>query len=217
MRDSFNAVFVEGDAVGQLMLLGRGAGGLPTASAVLGDLVDAAHNLTVKGAARKLELHAVPLRPIDDLRCAYYLSLFVADRPGVLAAIAGALGRHHVSVRSMEQDAPEPETGARPMPAPPGRGRGARGPPGVRHPPGLRARHAGLPARAAPARRRPAHRRPGPGGRPLSAPAAWRGVIEEYREHLPVSGRTPVVTLLEGARRCCRRPGCPSGSAPRCG
>jgi homoserine dehydrogenase len=111
VRDSFNAVFVEGDAVGQLMLLGRGAGGLPTASAVLGDLVDAAHNLTVRGAARKLELHAVAIRPIDDLRCAYYLSLFVADRSGVLAAIAGVLGRHNVSVRSMEQDAPEPEGG----------------------------------------------------------------------------------------------------------
>jgi homoserine dehydrogenase len=110
VSDSFNAVFIEGDAVGQLMLLGRGAGGPPTASAVLGDLVDAAHNLTVKGAARKLELRAVPIRPIDDLRCAYYLSLFVADRSGVLAAIAGALGRHDVSVRSMEQDAPEPET-----------------------------------------------------------------------------------------------------------
>ena len=103
VRDSFNAVFVEGEAVGQLMLLGRGAGGLPTASAVLGDLVDAAHNLTVSGAARKIELRPVALRPIDELRCAYYLSLYAADRPGVLAAIAGALGRHHVSVRSMEQ------------------------------------------------------------------------------------------------------------------
>jgi homoserine dehydrogenase len=111
VSDSFNAVFIEGDAVGQLMLLGRGAGGPPTASAVLGDLVDAAHNLTVKGAARKLELRDVPVRPIDDLRCAYYLSLFVADRSGVLAAIAGVLGRHRVSVRSMEQDAPEPEAG----------------------------------------------------------------------------------------------------------
>jgi homoserine dehydrogenase len=109
VSDSFNAVFVEGDSVGQLMLLGRGAGGPPTASAVLGDLVDAAHNLTVRGAPRKLELRPVAIRPIDDLRCAYYLSLFAADRSGVLAAIAGALGRHRVSVRSMEQDAPEPE------------------------------------------------------------------------------------------------------------
>jgi homoserine dehydrogenase len=103
VRDSFNAVFVEGEAVGQLMLLGRGAGGLPTASAVLGDLVDAAHNLTVNGAARRIELHTVALRPIDEVRCPYYLSLYAADRPGVLAAIAGALGRHNVSVRSMEQ------------------------------------------------------------------------------------------------------------------
>jgi len=109
VRDSFNAVFIEGDSVGQLMLLGRGAGGPPTASAVLGDLVDAAHNLTARGVARKLELRSVPVRPIDDLRCAYYLSLIVADRPGVLAAIAGSLGRHQVSIRSMEQDAPEPE------------------------------------------------------------------------------------------------------------
>ncbi|HUB72108.1 MAG TPA: homoserine dehydrogenase [Acidimicrobiales bacterium] len=109
VRDSFNAVFVEGDAVGQLMLLGRGAGGAPTASAVLGDLVDAAHNLTVKGTARKLELRDVPIRPIDDLRCAFYLSLLVDDQPGVLSAISGVLGRNHVSVRSMEQDAPEPE------------------------------------------------------------------------------------------------------------
>jgi homoserine dehydrogenase len=121
VSDSFNAVFIEGETVGQLMLLGRGAGGPPTASAVLGDLVDAAYNLTVKGVARKLELREVPLRPIDDLRCAYYLSLFVADRSGVLSAIAGALGRHNVSVRSMEQDAPEPEVSvagpARPGPA----------------------------------------------------------------------------------------------------
>ncbi|HET9060366.1 MAG TPA: homoserine dehydrogenase [Acidimicrobiales bacterium] len=109
VQGSFNAVFIEGGSVGELMLLGRGAGGPPTASAVLGDLVDAAHNLTVKGAARRIELHDVPLRPIDDLRCAYYLSLFVADRPGVLAAIAGILGSHNVSVRSMEQDAPEQE------------------------------------------------------------------------------------------------------------
>jgi len=124
VRDSFNAIFVEGEAVGQLMLLGRGAGGLPTASAVLGDLVDAAHNLTVRGAARRTELHEVPLRPIDDLRCAYYLSLFVADRPGVLAAIAGVLGAHNVSVRSMEQDAPEPEASMR---APSGAGGGGGG------------------------------------------------------------------------------------------
>ncbi len=119
VRDSFNAVFVEGDAVGQLMLFGRGAGGLPTASAVLGDLVDAAHNLSVKGVARKMELHAVAISPIDDLRCAYYLSLFVADRPGVLSTISGVLGIMRF-VRSNRR--PEPK-----RPAPPQARRGRTG------------------------------------------------------------------------------------------
>ena len=104
VRDSFNAVFIQGEAVGELMLLGRGAGGMPTASAVLGDLLDAAHNLRVGGAGRTVALRYAPLRPIDDLNSAYYLSLLVADRPGVLHAVAGVLGRHRVSVRSMEQE-----------------------------------------------------------------------------------------------------------------
>ncbi|HYA44656.1 MAG TPA: homoserine dehydrogenase [Acidimicrobiales bacterium] len=109
VHNSFNAVFVEGASVGQLMLFGRGAGGSPTASAVLGDMIDAAHNMASKGTSRRLELHQVALKPIDELRCPYYLSLYAADRPGVLSAIAGVLGRHRVSVRSMEQDAPETE------------------------------------------------------------------------------------------------------------
>jgi homoserine dehydrogenase len=104
VRDSFNAVFIEGDAAGQLMLLGRGAGGMPTASAVLGDLLDAAHNLTAGGAGRTVALHQVPLRPIDDLSSPYYLDLLVDDRPGVLHAVSGVLGRHSVSVKSMEQE-----------------------------------------------------------------------------------------------------------------
>jgi homoserine dehydrogenase len=111
VRDSFNAVFVEGDSVGELMFLGRGAGGAPTASAVLGDLLDAAHNLTAGGPGRSLALHDVPLRPIDDIVSAYYLSLEVADRPGVLRAVAAVLGDHDVSVRSMEQE--EDDGGAR--------------------------------------------------------------------------------------------------------
>jgi homoserine dehydrogenase len=104
VRDSFNAVFVEGDAVGQLMFLGRGAGGMPTASAVLGDLLDAAHNLRGGGAGRTVTLRTVRQRPIDDLTSAYCLTLVVADRPGVLHAVAGSLGAHRVSVRSMEQE-----------------------------------------------------------------------------------------------------------------
>jgi len=104
VRDSFNAVFVEGRAVGQLMFLGRGAGGMPTASAVLGDLLDAAHNLTTGGAGRTVALRRTAIRPIDDLRSAYYLHLEVEDRPGVLHAISGVLGAHRVSIRLMEQE-----------------------------------------------------------------------------------------------------------------
>ncbi len=104
VRDSFNAVFIEGDAVGELMFLGRGAGGMPTASAVLGDLLDAAHNLTTGGAGRSVALRRCAIRPIDDLRSAYYLTLQVADRPGVLHAVSGVLGQHHVSIRLMEQE-----------------------------------------------------------------------------------------------------------------
>ncbi len=104
VRDSFNAVFVEGAAVGELMFLGRGAGGMPTASAVLGDLLDAAHNLTTGGAGRTVALRRTDIRPIDDLRSAYYIALEVADRPGVLHAVSGVLGQHQVSIRLMEQE-----------------------------------------------------------------------------------------------------------------
>jgi homoserine dehydrogenase len=104
VRGSFNAVFIEGEAVGQLMLLGRGAGGAPTASAVLGDLVDAAKNLhsgargaTIGNLARR------PIRPIDETASQFYISLDAADRPGVLAAIAGVFGKHDVSIQSMQQ------------------------------------------------------------------------------------------------------------------
>ncbi len=104
VRDSFNAVFVEGEAVGELMFLGRGAGGMPTASAVLGDLLDAAHNLRSGGAGRTVALRQAGVRPIDDLQSEYYLNLEVADQPGVLAAVAGVFGAHRVSIRSMEQE-----------------------------------------------------------------------------------------------------------------
>lgn len=104
VRDSFNAVFVEGAAVGDLMFYGRGAGGSPTASAVLGDVVDAAANLA-KGTHASLGAFAkARIRPIDELRSAFYLNLEVEDRPGVLAAVAGVFGSHGVSIRSMEQE-----------------------------------------------------------------------------------------------------------------
>ncbi len=104
VRDSFNAVFVEGAAVGDLMFYGRGAGGYPTASAVLGDLIDAAVNRTRGSHASIGTLGRARLRPIDEVESAYYLNLDVFDRPGVLAAVAGVFGSHGVSIRSMEQE-----------------------------------------------------------------------------------------------------------------
>ena len=103
VRDSFNAVFVEGTAAGELMFYGRGAGGRPTASAVLGDVVDAAAN-RLRGHHRPVPTGPrAKIRSIDDLASAYYVNLEVTDAPGVLAAVAGAFGAHGVSIRSMEQ------------------------------------------------------------------------------------------------------------------
>ncbi len=105
VRDSFNALFIEADAVGELMFYGRGAGGMPTASAVLGDVIDAAKNLvsgargaTIGALARK------PIRPIDEVESQFYLQLEVADEPGVLAAIAEEFGARSVSIKSMQQE-----------------------------------------------------------------------------------------------------------------
>jgi homoserine dehydrogenase len=104
VRDAFNAVFIEGEAVGELMLYGRGAGGGPTASAVLGDLIDAVKNLVSGGKGATIgELVDRPIRPMDDVESQFYLLLEVADQPGVLAAIAGEFGTHGVSIKSMEQ------------------------------------------------------------------------------------------------------------------
>ncbi|HEX2699692.1 MAG TPA: homoserine dehydrogenase [Acidimicrobiales bacterium] len=104
VRDSFNAVFIEGEAVGELMLYGRGAGGMPTASAVLGDLVDAAHNRRMGGSGRTGTLRAGAFVAVDELSSQFYLNLDVVDRPGVLAAVATVFGEHGVSIRSMEQE-----------------------------------------------------------------------------------------------------------------
>ncbi len=104
VRDSFNAIVVEGDAVGQLMFYGRGAGGRPTASAVLGDLIDAAVNLT-KGTHGSLGSFAkARIRPIDETSAEYLLGLEVADQPGVLHAVTGVFASHDVSIRAAEQE-----------------------------------------------------------------------------------------------------------------
>lgn len=103
VRDAFNAVFIEGEAAGELMLYGQGAGGLPTASAVVGDLIDATRNHLAGTTAPAPERQPASLFPSDDLRTAYYLSIDVVDRPGVLAAVSTVFGEHGVSISSMEQ------------------------------------------------------------------------------------------------------------------
>jgi homoserine dehydrogenase len=103
VRLSFNAVFVEGEDVGELMFYGRGAGGAPTASAVLGDLIDAAHNLRNGGAGRLARTGNASLWPLEEQSSAFYLTLEVKDSAGVLATVAAAFGQHDVSIRSMEQ------------------------------------------------------------------------------------------------------------------
>jgi homoserine dehydrogenase len=101
---SYNAVFVEGDAVGSLMFYGRGAGGMPTASAVLGDVIDAAVNLS-KGTHAPLGSFAIaPIRSIDETSSLFYVPLEVADRPGVLAEVAATFAKHSVSIRTAEQE-----------------------------------------------------------------------------------------------------------------
>ena len=103
VRGAFNAVFVEGAVSGELMLYGRGAGGGPTASAMLGDLVDASRNQLAGAPAPAPKRATTTVRDRNDMRSAFYLSMDVADRPGVLAAVAKIFGDHDVSIRAMEQ------------------------------------------------------------------------------------------------------------------
>jgi homoserine dehydrogenase len=104
VSEAYNAVFVEGDAIGQLMFYGRGAGSLPTGSAVVGDLVDVARN-RAQGAhgVGCTCLYERGIRGMDDVYTQYYLALDVADRPGVLAQVAAVFGEHGVSIRSVLQ------------------------------------------------------------------------------------------------------------------
>ncbi|MDG6106103.1 homoserine dehydrogenase [Dactylosporangium aurantiacum] len=102
--DAFNAVFVEAEAAGQLMFYGRGAGGAPTASAVLGDLVAVSRNrLAGTHAASESAYADLPVRPIGDALTRYHISLDVADKAGVLAAVAGVFAKHGVSIATVNQ------------------------------------------------------------------------------------------------------------------
>ena len=86
------------------MFYGRGAGGMPTASAVLGDLIDAAMNLGQKTHRPVPFGPRATIRPIDQLDSAYYIGLTVTDSPGVLSTVAGVFGRNRVSIRAMQQE-----------------------------------------------------------------------------------------------------------------
>ena len=103
VRGAFNAVFVEGDACGELMFYGRGAGGAAAASAVLGDVIDAARNLSAGAPSPQPRRAPLEVWPREELRSAFYLSVEVVDEPGVLASVARVFGEHGVSIRVMEQ------------------------------------------------------------------------------------------------------------------
>jgi homoserine dehydrogenase len=105
VRDAYNAVFVEADAAGQLMFYGRGAGGAPTASAVLGDLVAVCRNrLTGARGAGDSSYAALPIRPMGETVTRYHVSLDVADKAGVLASVAHAFAIHDVSIQTVRQE-----------------------------------------------------------------------------------------------------------------
>ena len=105
VRDSFNAVFVEGDAVGSLMFYGRGAGGMPDRQRGARRR-DRRRRQPPQGHAR-LDRRLRPsaaIRPIDETTAEYYLSLDVVDQPGVLHAVTGVFARHGVCIRAAEQE-----------------------------------------------------------------------------------------------------------------
>jgi homoserine dehydrogenase len=105
VREAFNAVFVESDAAGQLMFYGPGAGGAPTASAVLGDLVTVARNrlAATRGAGESAYADRAVL-PMGETLTRYHVAMDVDDRAGVLAAVANAFAEHDVSIQTVRQE-----------------------------------------------------------------------------------------------------------------
>jgi homoserine dehydrogenase len=101
---AYNAVFVEAASAGQLMFYGAGAGGIPTASAVLGDIVAVARNRLAGTHGPELSTYAeLPVLPMGDTLTRYHVSLDVDDRPGVLAPVAEAYARHGISIQQVRQ------------------------------------------------------------------------------------------------------------------
>lgn len=106
VNDSFNAIFIKGNAVGELMLYGRGAGALPTGSAVVGDIISILRNNVDLSAALQIK-NALPTKLIqncDDNASGYYIRLDVKDHPGVLGEIAAIFGKNKVSISSVEHN-----------------------------------------------------------------------------------------------------------------
>ncbi|WP_306360610.1 homoserine dehydrogenase [Nocardia sp. CC227C] len=105
VNEAFNAVVVEAENAGRLMFYGQGAGGAPTASAVMGDLVMAARNKFFGGRAPGESVYAeLPIAPIGDTPTRYHVNLQVADRTGVLEAVAGEFAKHGVSISTVRQE-----------------------------------------------------------------------------------------------------------------
>ena len=111
VKGAFNAIFVEADAAGPLMFYGQGAGGRPTASAVVGDVVSAARHRVLGGKGPQESTYAArPLLPADAAVTRYQVRLLVADLPGVLAQVAGVVGDHGVSIDTVRQTGPSEGT-----------------------------------------------------------------------------------------------------------
>jgi len=105
VRGAYNAVFVEAESAGRLMFYGAGAGGGPTASAVLGDLVVVARNQVAGIRGPDAPSYAeLPVLPMSEAMTRYHVALDVADRPGVLAPVAEAFARHDVSIQAVRQE-----------------------------------------------------------------------------------------------------------------
>ncbi|EIU65328.1 homoserine dehydrogenase [Mycobacteroides abscessus subsp. bolletii 1S-154-0310] len=114
VNGAFNAVFVEAEAAGELMFYGQGAGGAPTASAVLGDLVMAARNRVQGGRGPRASRYAqLPVASIGLIPTRYYVRMRVADKPGVLATVAAEFAKREVSIATVRQEGEVDETGAR--------------------------------------------------------------------------------------------------------
>ncbi|MEK6528624.1 MAG: ACT domain-containing protein, partial [Nitrospirota bacterium] len=110
----FNAVYVEGDAIGPALYYGRGAGEMPTGSAVVSDIVDIARNIKA-GAVNRIQGIGMPEKPdlaikrMEDVISSYYFRFAAIDKPGVLSRISGVLGAHNISIKSVIQKGREKE------------------------------------------------------------------------------------------------------------